>query len=385
MSTFAKFWLIIKNYKWSILIQFGIFIAAAIGLTFLIGNLAGNEEFEDLSDVTIAIFDRDETTVTESFIAFMEGIHDVVEIEDYEAEWLDATSWGSVDLVLEIPTGFTDDFLSGDGIVELEYLVNWDNVDGFLVRAQIDRYFNVLAVYLAGGFDMDQAGELVLEAFATGVEIELVRIEDEADLFGSYLFYRFLPMSLPVIIGVATGGVFLALSKQDVSRRIESAPISYRRRTTSRILACISFGLLAWAIFVGVSIALFGHVMFETWGLIRMVNALPLILMGIALAFITTQFIQKRDMLFTVVFSIAMTLMLPAGIMMDMDMMGEQVLAIGRFTPFYWYTRVNEMLMPGMELDSSLLWQSLAIQVTYAAAILVVGMVFSKESRARRT
>jgi|GEM_PF-2565808 len=384
MSTFAKFWLIIKNYKWSILIQFGVFIGAAIGLTFLINNVAGGEEFEGLSDVTIAIFDRDATTVTEDFVAFLEGVHDVVEIEDDAAEWLDSASWGAVDLVLEIPVGFTDSFLSGDGEVQLEHLTSRDSINGFLVQGQVERYFNVLAVYLAGGFEVNEASELAATVFDVGVEIELIRIEDEADLMGSYLFYRFLPMSLPVIVGVATGGVFLALSKQDISRRIESAPISYRRRTVERILACISFGVLAWAVFVGVSIALYGGVMFEEWGLVRMLNAFPLVLMGIALAFITTQFIQKRDMLFTVVFSIAMTMMLPAGIMMDMDMMGEQVLAIGRFTPFYWYTRVNEMLLPGMEMDWTLLWQSLAIQTAFAAAILVVGMVFSKEKRARR-
>jgi len=384
MSTFAKFWLIIKNYKWSILIQFGVFIAAAIGLTFLINNMVGNEEFEGLSDVTIAIFDRDATTVTEDFVAFLEEVHDVIEIEDDAAEWLDSASWGAVDLVLEIPIGFTDSFLSDDGAVSLEYLANQDSIDGFLVRAQIERYFNVLAVYLAGGFEVNEASELAAAVFDMGVEIELVRMEDEADLAGSYLFYRFLPMSLPTIVGVATGGVFLALSKQDVSRRIESAPISYRRRTMERILACISFGILAWAVFVGTSIVLYGNVMFEEWGLIRMVNAFPLVLMGIALAFVTTQFIQKRDMLFTVVFSIAMTMMLPAGIMMDMDMMGEQVLAIGRFTPFYWYTRVNEMLMPGIEMNPTLLWQGLAIQTAFAAAILVVGMVFSKEKRAKR-
>ena len=383
MSTFAKIWLIIKSYKVSILIQFGVFIALAVALTFFLGQVS-DDEFQPVSDVNIAIFDRDQTEITENFITFMSDIHNVVELEDNHEAWLDGASWGAVALVLEFPEGFTDSLLSGYGNVPMEYLADAGSVNGFLVRGQVERYFSILGMYIAGGFDVVDASTLVAQDLNGGVEVELVRIEDEADLAGSYMFYRFLPMILPSIVGLATGGVFLALSKDDVRRRIESAPVGYLRRTTERILACISFGILAWAVFVGASIILYGRVMFETWGLIRMLNALPLIFMGVALAFVITLFIKKRDMLFGFVFSTVMILVFPAGITIDMDMMGEQVLSFARFTPFYWYTRVNEMLVPGGYLDWTLLAQGLVIQLAFAAAILAVGMVFNKEKRAKQ-
>jgi len=380
MSTFAKFWLIIKSYKLPILIQFGVFIALAVALAFFMNNIS-DDEFQPLTDVTIAIFDRDQTDLTQDFITFMSDIHDVAEIEDNSEEWLDGVSWGAVALVLELPAGFTDSLLSGTGDAPMAYIADASSMNALLVRGQIERYFNLLTMYIAGGFDTTVASTFVAQNLDSGIEVELIRREDEVDLMGTYMFYRFLPMVLPTIVGVATGGVFLALSKDDVRRRIESAPVSYKRRTMERILACISFGLLAWAIFVGVSIAMYGGLMFETWGLIRMLNALPLIFMGIALAFVVTLFIKKRDMLFTTIFSIVMVFVLPAGITIDMNMMGEAVLAIGRFTPFYWYTRVNEMLIPGGYLDWTLLIQSLVIQIAFASAVLAVGMVFSKERR----
>ena len=382
MSTFAKFWLIIKSYKLPILIPLVVFIGLNIALTIFIGGVS-DEEFQPLTDVTIGIFDRDQTEITQQFIAYISDIHNVVEIEDDHEAWLDGVSWGTHALVLELPVGFTDSL--GSDRVPMTYIADSSSLNGFLVRGQIQRYFNILNLYLVGGFDATVASSLTVQNLESGVEVELIRSENETDLLGAYMFFRFMPMTLPAIVGVAVGGVYLALNKEDVRRRIESAPISYKRRTVERILASITFGLLAWAIYMAVAIVLYGRIMFETEGFIRMLNALPLVFMGIALAFVAALFIKKRDMLFTTIFSIAMVFVMPAGITFDIDMMSEQILAIGRFTPFYWYTRINEMLIPGGYLDWTLLMQGLLIQLTFASAILAVGMIFSKEGRAKRT
>jgi len=380
MSTFAKFWLIIKSYKLPILIPLAIFIGLNVAVTIFM-NASSDDEFQPLTDVNISIFDRDQTEITEQFIIYMSEVHNVIEIDDDQEAWLDGVSWGTHALVLEIPVGFTDGLLLASGDALLAYITDASSLDGFLVRGQIERYFSVMSLYIAGGFDPGMAANLTAENLGGGVEVELIRGEDEADLFGSYMFYRFMPMTLPAIVGVAVGGVYLALNKDDVRRRIESSPVSYKRRVVERILASIAFGMVAWGIYVAVSVVLYGSVMFETWGLIRMLNAIPLVFMGIALAYVVTLFIKKRDMLFTTIFSIAMALVMPAGVTFDIDMMNEQILAIGRFTPFYWYTRVNEMLTPMGYLDWTLLIQSLIIQLAYASAIIAVGMVFSKERR----
>ena len=384
MSTLDKIWKIILSYKWGILIQFVVFIGLALALTILMGDVDGEtEEFGNVVNLQVAIFDRDQTELTQNFVLFMADLHYIVELEDSEEEWLDAARWGDAHLVLEIPIGFTDYLVNGNHVVQLEFLINPESMAGFLVRGQAERYFNILSTYLVSGFDITEAGRLTAETLATGAEIEVVVVDNE--LFAeAYSYFRFLPVSLVMIIGLALGGVFLALNKQDITRRIESAPISYKRRTLERISACLMFGVLAWVIFVAVAFVLFGGTMVETENLIRIVNSLPLVFMGIAFAFIITQFIEKREMLFTVIFSAVMTLATPAGIFFDLSMMGEQILAIARFTPFYWYSRVNDMMIFETTIDWNLVIQSFVIQIAFAAAILAVGMVFSKEKRAKR-
>lgn len=383
MSTLGKFWKIILSYKWGLLLQFAIFVGIAVFLTLTSDDGGAVDEFESLAGVKVAIFDRDQTELTEGFVMFMSEMHEIVDLEDSEEEWIDAVMFSEASIILEIPTGFTEAFIS-DSDPQVEYLLGNMSFNGFLVRSQVERYFHLLSLYLAGGFDVLEANVLTVEALETGAEVELVETEDEL-FIESYIYFRFLPMSLLTIVTLATGGVFLALNKQDVTRRIESAPISYKRRTVERIIACLTFGLVSWGVFMVVSFVLFGESMMDTENLIRIVNSLPLILLGIALAFVITQYMEKKEYLFTVVFSVVMTLTLPAGIMMDMSMMGDQLLAVARFTPLYWYSRINDMMIFESAIDWTLLWQGLAIQLAFATAILAVGMVFSKEKRSKKT
>ena len=381
MSTLNKFWRIILSYKWGLLIYIVIFGGLAIGMTFLVQDNE-IEEFGHLADVPVAIFDRDQTELTAEFITFITDLHDIVEVEDTYDAWLDAVTFNLAALIIEIPAGFTEDFKTANQL-QIEFLTNPQNTQGFLLLGQVERYFNMLATYLAGGFDMMEASVLVVQTLDSGVEIEIVTVDD---VFAEvYLYYRFLPLALIMVVAIAMGGVFMALNKEDVVRRIESAPVSYRRRTLERIGSCLLFSLVGWAVFMGIAFVMFGaDVMLEMENLIRMVNSLPLVFLGIAFAFIVTQFVLKREMLMAIVFPLVFALATPAGIMFDLDMMGEQVLAVARFTPLYWYTRVNNMIIFEATLDWNLVWQSLAIQIAFAAAILAVGMVFSKEKRAKR-
>ena len=383
MSTLNKFWKIILNYKWGLLMYFVVFGGFAIGMTLLIPD-GPTEEFEELSDVPIAIFDRDETELTQGFVAFMTNIHDIIEIEDSYDEWLDAATWGDTSIIIEIPAGFTESFIDdGSESMKLEYLTNPMSTQGFLVLGQTERYFNFLTTYLAGGFDVADSSELVAETLVNGADVEVVMADNEA-FAEAYIYFRFLPIPLIMVIAIAIGGVFMALNKQDVIRRLESAPVSYKRRTFERIGACLLYGAIGWGLFIIIAFGMFRAQMIEVENLIRIVNSFPLLFLGIAIAFIVTQFIEKREMLMAMAFPIVMVLSMPAGIWFDLNMMGEQVLAVARFTPLYWYSRVNDMMIFETTIDWGLFIQSFIIQIVFATAILAVGMVLSKEKRAKR-
>ena len=381
MSTLSKIWKIVLSYKWGLLLYTALFGGLAIAMTFLVGDTA--IEFEPLTNVPVAIFDRDNTEMTNAFTAFLTAEHNVLELEDSYDTWLDAINFNELVLIIEIPAGFTADFTAGNQLVQIEYIANFTSTNSFLLRGQVENYFNILATYLVGGFGINEASILTAETLVNGADVQIITV-DGNDFPAAYLYFRFLPLAIVMVVTVAMGGVFIAISKQDVVRRLEAAPISYRRRTAERILSCLLFSLIGWAAFMGVAFVLFGEQMLYTENLLRMINTLPLVFLGIALAFVVTQFTQKREMLMTIVFPLIFVLATPAGIMFDMNMMGEQVLAVARFTPLYWFSRVNEMLFTESLVDWNLFWQALAIQIVFAAAILAVGMVFSKEKRAKR-
>ena len=382
MSTLSKFYKIILSYKWGLLGYLVMFGGIAVAMTFLAPNPNDEAVFEPVLYRPVAIFDRDQTELTAGFIDFMDDIHILVDLEDSYDAWIDAVTWGTAQLIIEIPAGFTASFSSG-GHLQLETLADPMNTAGFLLTGLIEQYFRALSTYLAGGFDIRDANVLVAQTLATSADVELIAIEGH-EFARAYLYFRMLPMAVVLVVTIAMGGVFMALNKEDIIRRVESSPLSYTRRTLERIGASILFSLLGGLVFVAIAIIMFGAQMLETENLVRLLNLVPLLFLGVAFAFIITQFVKKREMLMTLVFPIIFGLAVPAGIMFDLHMMGEQVLAVARFTPLYWYTRINEMLMWDAVIDWHLVLLGIGIQIAFAAAILAVGMVFSKEKRAKR-
>lgn len=383
MLTLNNFWKIIKSQKWGLLLQFGIFLGIAIVLTFIMPTGEETREFEPVANMELAIFDRDQTALSENFVAYFTELHDVTPLEDSAEVWQDMIMFNQIGLIIEIPEGFTESVISGSGEVGIEYLLaRGGGLEPFFVIEQIENYFRILNLYLVGGFDMSEASLLTADAMNIGVEIEIVEVDDEI-FIGSYMFYRFLPISLLTLIGLSMGGIFMALNNEDLTRRIASAPVSLIRRNVEKIASCLVFSFIGWGIFIAASFVLFPE-MTEQVSWLRIANTIPLVLLGIALAFMLTQFINTRDMLFSGIFTIVFVASAP-GVMMDLGMLADAFLNVLRFTPVYWYTRVNDMLMFEQVIDWGLVAQGLIIQLLFAAALFAVALVFSKEKRTKRT
>jgi len=382
MLTLNKFWKIIKSQKWGLLLQFGIFLGLAIVLTFIMPTGEDDFEFEPVANVEIAIFDRDQTVLSESFVAHFADLHDVIDLEDSAEVWQDMIMFNQIGLIVEIPEGFAESVVNGTEGIEIEYLLaQGGSLAPFFVIEQIENYFRILNLYLAGGFDMSEASLFTADAMGIGVEIQIVDVDNES-FIGSYMFYRFLPISLLILVGLTMGGIFMALNKEDLIRRIESAPVSMIRRNVERVASCLVFSFIGWGVFIAASFVLFPE-MTESVSWLRIANTIPLVLLGIALAFMLTQFINTRDMLFSGVFTIVFVASAP-GVMMDLGMLADVFLNVLRFTPVYWYTRVNDMLLFEQVIDWGLAAQGFVIQILFATALFAVALVFSKEKRSKR-
>ena len=380
MSTLTKVYKIMRSQKWALLLQFAIFAGIAIAVSIWASD-GLVEEFTPLADAQIAIFDRDDTDITRHFIDHFSDVHELVAVADDRQVWEEAID--DLYLIIEIPAGFTDSLIAGDGEISAQFLVNQLNVNAFLVSMQIERYFTLLSTYLVSDFDVSDALVATSESLAQAVVVEVPTIEESQASF-IYMYYRFLPMTLPIMVAMATGAVFLSLNKEAIVHRLNAAPQSARKFAIERIGASVIWSLLIWVVFNGLGFILYGSEMLETISLLRMAGALTLVFLGIAFAFILSQFVEKREMLNTVIFSVIFPLIMLGGVTFDLAIMGETILTIARFTPFYWYTRLGDMLFSQPYIDWTLFWQSLAIQLSFAIAIVAAGLMFSKERRQKQ-
>ena len=68
------------------------------------------------------------------------------------------------------------------------------------------------------------------------------------------------------------------------------------------------------------------------------------------------------------------------GVFVPQNMLSDQILAVSRFLPTYWYTRINNMLA-GFSNESfsfAAYWQYIGIELLFAATVFVLALLASK-------
>ena len=374
MAIVNSFIKIILSYKWPILANIGIFIVIAVAM--VIFTPEGETEFPVIS-ADIAIFDRDNTEITEGLILYLESMYTLAEVEDDIEAWHDAVSFSYIRFIIEIPYGFSESFILQNNEITIDYLISHSSSMPFFIRHNIERYFRILGTYLELGFGMYEAVTLTISNLGNYAQVNLVEIESVR--YSAYFYFRFLPISLLLVIILSLGGIFIVLNNRDLMRRIMCSSTSLRKQKILQVTCCFAFGLISWLIFIALSFILFPEDMMQMHNILRVVNSFPLVLLGISISFFMSQFINSRELLFQTVYSIVMIFSFIGGIAIDLQSLADEIIVFARFTPLYWYSLVNDMLINEPVIDYTLLLYGVLIQILFTVSILALSLVFSKE------
>ena len=373
MQTFKNFWKILFHYKWGLLIQIGVMVGFAAFLLFSHPQDDINE-WKPLA-AQIGVVDHDDSAISRLLIQYLKRSHTVAVVEDGK----ETVFLTNMNYILIIPEGFSAGFEEGNTENSLEYIISSKGRIPAYINAQISHFFRILNVYLAGGLDLPKALDLAVSDLTVEMDVELISSSETG--FPLYLYFRFLPVFLLTFITIALGGIFMVLGREGLLRRIECGAVTLKRRNWERVFSCLSVAFIAWAILVAVPYAFFFRQMLGLYSFLKLLNTVPLIFLGLAVAFMLSQFVKSKEALYQSLVAIIAILIMPSGIFLEQWNLDERILAIGRFTPLYWYTRTNDMFILGTTINMEVFWQGIMIQLAFAAAILAVALVISKEKR----
>ena len=375
MNTFKLFIKIILRYK----IGLGIFISlclAGAGLMAFHPPSRGLDEFHPLQ-VRVGVEDLDGSPVSRGLVEFLSEHYDVMAISRADVS---VSNQDDLSLVMFIPYGFGEALSKTESLpVELIVL---NERPGALIQLQLNHYLNTGEKYLRAGYSQREAVEQTLQDLNLRAEVSFV--QERGSSIQAYLYFRFLPLILLPLVGWTLGTVFLTLGRKAIVQRLEVSAASLTSRNQSRILASIAISAAIWAVMIATPFLIFGEEMRDFANFWRLVNTFPVLLLAMAISYFMGQIAKRPAALFDLLVNVLLLGFL-GGMIVEQWNMPAALLRIGRLTPFYWYTRVNDMILLDGGVEGQFFWQALFIQTAYAAAILAIGLVISKENRENKT
>ena len=200
------------------------------------------------------------------------------------------------------------------------------------------------------------------------------------------LYYYFVYISYPLLAAISTGlGMVLAASmKQLLVQRSRVSSLSDTSRSTQLALAALCYSALIWLTLVLLAlIVLPGRFSLarEPEFLYMLGASFLYMLICASITLFITSFSINTSVITGVSNVVALGSSFLGGIFVPRELLGENVLRIGKLLPAYWYTTAVRSIGDAAELSGSALstyWNSLGIALLMMTVLLLGAMVVNK-------
>ncbi|MFZ7132329.1 MAG: ABC transporter permease [Eubacteriales bacterium] len=374
---------IIKKNLPSMLIYFFIFIG--ITMLFASMNTQQQEAVFSESKVNMTFIAEENTPLVEGFQEALSPYANFVTIEDEKEALQDALFFRTVEYIVRIPAGFTDSFMQGNHIMQLEITTLPSSVSGRYIDITIDQYFNTARLYVDGIPDITQE-QLVKNLhndlhYRTPVEFQNEEVAESNHIFAKNYFNYLAYTNFSILI-LGLSAVILVFNKKDIKRRNSCSPLSPFRTNMEFLLAHLSFTVIAWAVMM-ICYLIFDHQNSQTIHTIYfMLNAFIFTLCASSASFLIGNLIKSQNSLSAITNVVTLGPCFISGIFVPQELLSPAVLKIASFTPTYWFAKANGIISGLTQFNSTQLQpvlSSMLIQLGFAVAFLSITLVLKKK------
>ncbi len=358
-------------------------------LGVLIGfSVSSNTQTEYVeSRPTIAVIDRDSSAFSEGFTEFLGSYGTLVSIEDSTKALQDATAQDEAAYIVIIPQGFGADFLEAAkdnrAIPLLDTIVSYESVAGSMMNNLVDEYLNTARIYAATGTKTDQAQ--VIQATSANMaktsQVTLVPSGEMAPISERYLtFMKFSSYTSMLSIVVLVAVVMAAFNNPEVRRRDQASPISTLSMNLQIAAACVVIMLITWAWICVLGLTVFQSSLAGVSAvslLFASLSLLALCSVGLALGVLIGQLTTNELIVNACGNVICLASSFLGGVWVSLDMVGEPVATLARFTPTYYYGNALDIIVNLKDLSITSLtpvFANIGMILLFAAAIFAVAL-----------
>jgi ABC-2 type transport system permease protein len=386
LQVFNTYFKILKTQLVSILIYAGMFLMLTIMFT---SNITENTSQFEAKKVRVMVINKDgESSLISGFLNYLEEYATFVEPKEDDTAIRDALYNRAASYILTIPAGFTDGIVQ-EGNVQLTKQSAPDSIEAITIDNAIDNYFNIARIY------REHMPEVSPEELSTYVKANLQE-ETTVWLYGEQkdalssansqnkYYFNYLGYIMIAIFINSISIVMFSFHGLDIRRRHSASPITLRKLNIQMILANMTFVLLYMAVFLIAGYILNKNRILNVNTLLFWLNSLTFAMVALSASYLVGISVKSKKAISAISTASSVGLAFISGMFVPQEFLGAPVLRVASFTPVYWFVKANNAIEYITEASWSQLSgivSSMAIQLGFAAAIISIALVVSKQKR----
>lgn len=331
----------------------------------------------------VLIINNDEDIgISKNLSDYIEKNTNIVKVEDNEDAINDALFYRDVNYIIYIPKHYRQDVLSGKN-PEIEIKSTGDH-SGSYAEMILSRYIKVQNVYAKEIENEDELIEKINETLSEEVNIQKTTTLDTNSLSKATFYYNFASYS---ILAGAVYVICLILSsfrEEKVRKRTIISSMSYKKHNRILLISNGLFATVLWLLYVVLSFAFVGDIMFSTQGIVYMVNSFVFTICALTIAFLIGSVVNNKNAINGIVNVVALGSSFLCGAFVPMEWLPDFVLKIAHILPSYYYISNNEMVTNLETINFETLkpiLTNMGIMLLFAVAFIIITNVLSKRRK----
>ena len=378
MTVFKCYMKIIKKNVGMILMYFVIFAVISIAMFYVSTGDNANGKFTS-SKLNTGIVDNDKSNVSEKLAEYLSKLHNADMLEYDISVLQEEMYYNKYDIIIQIPEGFSEKFLSGDARVSVTQQPG--SYSYMYVESQINDFINRIIKYNMAGYTMEESFEKVQDVKES--KVTLVDVNGNGgDMPGFAFLFQFFPYTSIAILGNVLGIIACSFRKKEVKNRIAASAVSLRRQSAEAFLAFIVTGVLIWAAFLALVFAIRGKELVNNANMFYYIlNSFTVMALSLSIAFLTGILAKKPDMVNMIVTPVSLFMSFLGGVFVPLNMLNGTVRKAAKFVPVYWYEEVNNKLSEYAEIPADVIKEimgGIGIQVLFTLMFIALTLAIGR-------
>lgn len=333
------------------------------------------------SKPNVLIINNDENIgISKNLSDYIEKNTNIIKIEDDEEAIDDALFYRDVSYIVYIPKNYRQDILNGKN-PEIE-IKSAGDYGGSYAEMILSRYIKVQNTY-AKEIE-NELIEKINDTLSEEVNIQKTTTLDTNSLSKATFYYNFASYS---ILAGAVYVICLILSsfrEEKVRKRTIISSMSYKKHNRILLMSNGLFATVLWLLYVVLSFAFVGDIMFSAQGIVYMINSFVFTICALTIAFLIGSVVNNKNAINGIVNVVALGSSFLCGAFVPMEWLPDFVLKIAHILPSYYYISNNEMVTNLETINFETLkpiLTNMGIMLVFAVAFIIITNVLSKRRK----